>query len=69
MRNSFAQRGGFLLVKAPSHRQQVARRRLAVVGGVTALAVVSGLIGSLSHSNDVRAGAPHTGPFSYFPSE
>lgn len=69
MRNSFAQRGGFMLMKTPSHRQQVARRRLAIVGGVAALALASGLIGSLTPSSDPAPGGAHTGPFSYFPSE
>lgn len=69
MRNSFAQRGGFMLMKTPNHRQQVARRRWAIVGGVAALAVASGLIGSMTQSHDPAAGAAHTGPFSYFPSE
>jgi hypothetical protein len=71
MRSSFAPRGGgFELMKTPSHRQQVARRRMAVVCGVLALALASGLIGTLAQPHaPVAAASAHTGPFSYFPSE
>lgn len=70
MRSSFASRGGFVLTKTPSHRQQVARRRLMVVGAVGALALTSGLIGALTtRSSGEPVGQPHTGPFSYFPTE
>ena len=58
---------GPMLMKTPSHRQQAGRRRLAVLCTVLALALASGLVGSLTHP----AAGPHsgTGPFSYFPSE
>jgi hypothetical protein len=70
MRSSFAPRGGgFELMKTPSHRHQVARRRMAVVCGILALALASGLIGTLTHPGDPAAASAHTGPFSYFPSE
>jgi hypothetical protein len=70
MRSSFASRGGFVLTKTPSHRQQVARRRLVVVGAVAAFALTSGLIGALTtRSAADHLGQPHTGPFSYFPTE
>ena len=67
MRSSFAPRGGgFELMKTPSHRQQAARRRAAVICGVLGLALTSALVGALSHP-DGAASAAHTGPFSYFP--
>jgi len=70
MRSSFASRVGLRLAKTPSHREQVARRRLTVIGAVLALALVSGLIGALTASGDAAVPtAPQTGPFSYFPSE
>ena len=70
MRSSFASRSGFVLSKTPSYRQQAARRRLGAVGAVVGLALVSGLIGSLtSHSSGEAPRGAHTGPFSYFPSE
>lgn len=58
-----------VLLKSPTYRQQIGRRRLAIACGVVALALASGLIGSL-----IRPAAPFvheaaTGPFSYFPFE
>jgi hypothetical protein len=67
MRSGYAIGRGPMLMKTPSHRQQAARRRLAVLCGVLALALVSGLVGSLTHS--ASEGRSGTGPFSYFPSE
>ncbi|RAK59797.1 hypothetical protein DJ021_08265 [Phenylobacterium hankyongense] len=69
MRGFYAPRGGFTLMKTPSHRQQVSRRRLMVVCTVLAMAMVSGLIGSMTHPHAPVSAAPATGPFSYFPSE
>jgi hypothetical protein len=69
MRSQFASRTGLVLIKSPSARQQSTRRRLAVVCGVLALALASGLIGSLTHSDATQVGRTHTGPFSYFPSQ
>ncbi|WP_309088991.1 hypothetical protein [Phenylobacterium sp.] len=71
MRNSFASsplstRRGVRLMKTPSYRQQVARRRWMVAGGMLALALVSGAVGMLTARPDPR-GAVETGPFSYFP--
>lgn len=56
-----------MLLKTPNHRQQATRRRAIVVCGVLALALISGVVGSLTHP----AAGPHaaTGPFSYFPFE
>ena len=65
----FAPRGGFALVKSPNARQQAARRRIATAAGVFALALVSGVIGVLAPPHAEAVGRPHTGPFSYFPSE
>ena len=68
MRSQFASRGGFVLIKSPSHRQVATRRRLMVICGVLALALASGVIGSMTHA-PVATGQAHTGPFSYFPSQ
>ena len=70
MRSSFAPRGGgFELMKTPTHRQQVVRRRLLVICSMLALALASGLIGTLTHPQDPATATAYTGPFSYFPSE
>lgn len=70
MRSSFASRAGLRLAKTPSHRDQVARRRLAVIGAILGLAFVSGLIGwATAPGGASLPAAPQTGPFSYFPSE
>jgi hypothetical protein len=58
-----------MLMKTPSYRQQAARRRLAVAGGIVALAFASAAVGALVHPNSISAERPTTGPFSYFPSE
>jgi hypothetical protein len=68
MRSSFAARGG-LLLKSPNHRQQATRRRLMVVCAILALAIASGLIGSLTHPTEDLFAKPTTGPFSYFPTQ
>jgi hypothetical protein len=67
MRSGYAIGRGPMLMKSPSHRQQAERRRLAVLGIVLALALVSGLVGSMTHP--VSGANAGTGPFSYFPSE
>jgi len=67
MRNSFVAETGLKLARSPSARQQVMRRRLAVAGGLVALALASMVVGDLT----ARHGPGHaaiTGPFSYFPS-
>lgn len=69
MRSSFAPRGGFVLAKTPSHRQQQLKRRLLAVAAFLGLALVSGAIGTISNSQGEGANKAHTGPFSYFPSE
>ena len=71
MRSSFASsspapRRGVRLMKTPSHRQQMAKRRWMVAGGMLALALVSGAVGVLTARPD-PGGAVETGPFSYFP--
>jgi hypothetical protein len=67
MRSSFTSRSGSALAKSPNYRQQAARRRLMVICAVMALALASGLIGTLTapHHGDQLANS--TGPFSYFP--
>jgi hypothetical protein len=69
VRNQFTSRDGFVLIKTPSARQQQQRRKLAVICGILALALASGLIGSLTSPNAAIVGQATTGPFSYFPSE
>lgn len=69
MRSQFASRSGLGLIKSPSVRQQSTRRRLAVICGVLALALASGLIGSLTRPDALQPDRTHTGPFSYFPSQ
>jgi hypothetical protein len=68
MRSSFAARGGHLL-KSPNYRHQVARRRLMAAGAVLALALASGVVGTLSARQDGAATNAATGPFSYFPQQ
>lgn len=68
MRDAAASRG--TLVKSPNLRQQAARRRTLAVCGVLGLAIASGVVGALvPHDGAQTLGKPHTGPFSYFPSE
>jgi hypothetical protein len=68
MQTGFAARRGPILMKTPTHRQQTVRRRLAAICGILALALASGVIGSLIHPTHVVSSRPATGPFSYFPS-
>ena len=67
MRQLFTSRGGSL-IKSPNLRQQARRRRALTVCALLALALGSGVIGSLSRHGETL-GRPHTGPFSYFPSQ
>lgn len=69
MRSSFAVRTGLRLAKTPSHRQVVARRRMAVIGAMLALAAVSTAIGALSARGEDSELQASTGPFSYFPTQ
>jgi len=68
MQSGFAARRGPVLMKTLSPRQQAVRRRLVVICGILALALVSGVIGSLIHPAAQLSTRPATGPFSYFPS-
>ncbi len=69
MQSGYGARRGSILMKTPSHRQQSVRRRLAVICGILALALASGVIGSLIRPAVQLSSRPATGPFSYFPSE
>ncbi len=69
MRSGYAAPRGAILIKTPSSRQQAGRRRLAVAGGIVALALVSAAVGARVHTSSGLASRPATGPFSYFPSE
>jgi hypothetical protein len=70
MPSSFVARSGLSLARTPSRRQQAVRRRLALLCALVALAIASGVVGSL-----VRPAPPvapervATGPFSYFPAQ
>ena len=66
MRSGFAPRGGFVLMKSPSQRQEALRRRAVVACAFLALAIASGVIGSLTGSTAANRPTP---AFSYFPSE
>jgi hypothetical protein len=70
MRSSFASHRGLTLMKTPNSRQEASRRRLAVACAMVGLALVSGVIGTLTHAapGDAFAKAS-TGPFSYFPTD
>jgi hypothetical protein len=65
MREVSASRDSHVLVKSPNYRQLAFRRRAAVAGGLLALALVSGVVGVLSHRQGEALGEPKTGPFSY----
>ena len=67
MRSGFAPRGGFTLMKTTNYLQQAARRRIAVICAVLALATASGVIGSLTAPVGQDTGRAATGPFRYFP--
>ena len=69
MRSSFAVQSGLKLARSPNHREQAARRRIAVIAAVLGLALASGLIGSLAGPHRSTEPATRTGPFSYFPTE
>ncbi len=71
MRSGYAIGRGSMLLKTPNHRQQAVRRRLTLVGGLLALALASGVVGSLTHpaAGLHASSGVATGPFSYFPSE
>jgi hypothetical protein len=70
MPSSFTAKTGLSLSRTPSHRQQASHRRLGLLCAVAALAIASGVIGSLTqpHSKPVPV-AEASGPFSYFPAQ
>jgi hypothetical protein len=70
MPSSFVARSGLSLTRTPNQRQQAGRRRLALLCGLVALAIASGVIGSLVRSPEAPLPAhAATGPFSYFPAQ
>ena len=69
MRDTFASRDGYVLVKSPNFRQQAARRRILVVCGVLAAALVSAVVGVMTHDHGAALRQPQTGPFSYLASQ
>ena len=70
MPSSFVVKTGPSLTRTPNHRQQAGRRRLALLCGLVALAIASGVIGSIVRPAQAPLPAhPATGPFSYFPAQ
>ena len=69
MRETFASRDGHVLVKSPNLRQQAARRRAVVAGGVLAAALASGVVGFMTRDRAPALHEPQTGPFSYLASQ
>ena len=69
MRSSFATHRGLTLMKTPSYRQQARRRWLALACGFMALALASGVIGTLASSSNPATANTAAGPSSYFPTE
>jgi len=69
MRSAFATGRTSLLMKTPNHRQQTARRRMAVLCAILGLALASGVAGTLIRPASTLSSRPATGPFSYFPSQ
>jgi hypothetical protein len=72
MRSSFTSYSGLSLARTPSWRQQAMRRRLMLICAILALALASGVIGSLTAPRgDIAsrsdASRSDVGPFSYFP--
>ena len=69
MPSSFASHTGPALRRTPSHRQQALRRRVGIACAIVALAIVSGVVGSLVRPAPPLPAHADTGPFSYFPSQ
>ena len=70
MPSSFTAKTGLSLSRTPSHRQQADRRRVGLMCAVVALAIASGVIGSLARPHPKPTPvAEATGPFSYFPAQ
>jgi hypothetical protein len=69
MRSIHATAPGASLLKTPTYREEATRRRLTVICALLALALASGLIGSLARPEIHPTSGSTTGPFSYFPSQ
>lgn len=70
MPSSFLGSSGRTLARSPNHRQQAGRRRLAVLCAIVALAIASGVIGSLVRPGErPPANQVAMGPFSYIPAQ
>ena len=67
MRSGFDPRSGYTLMKTPSHRQRSGRRLVLLVCAMLALAITTGVIGSLTGPSSAPHAKAATGPFSYFP--
>jgi hypothetical protein len=69
MRSNFASHRGLTLLKSPNAREVASRRRLAVACAMVGLALVSGVIGTLTHAPRDTFAKASTGPFSYIPTD
>ena len=69
MRSNFASHRGLTLMKSPNARHEASRRRWAVACAMVGLALVSGVIGTLTHAPSDASAKASTGPFSYFPTD
>ena len=68
MSSSLADRASPALSRTPNARHQALRRRLGVACAIAALALASGVLGSLVGPTPQPLPAhADTGPFSYFP--
>ena len=65
MQSGFASRSGGALLKTPSPRQQARRRWLMAICAMAALAITSGVIGSLTGPDRT----PDTANLTYFPAQ
>ena len=68
IQSGYNARRGPILTMTPNHRQLIWRRRLVILGAVLALALASGLVGSLRRASPASS-PPAANPFSYFPSQ
>jgi hypothetical protein len=65
MRNSFAHRGGFTLMRTLSERERASKRRTGLIVALLALALGAGLFGALTSPSGQVAGRVYTSPLSY----
>jgi hypothetical protein len=69
VRSGHGPRGGSTLIKSLNSRQQATRKWLVALCFVLGLALVSGVIGSLTHPTTNQSGTAASTAFSYFPAD